>query len=77
MKKVLNFKFIGDVQKFVNDIRAVNNEVLILSGDYAVSGKSLLGILSLDLSKPVIAILKSELQDDVNKFAEICERYKD
>lgn len=42
-----------DVQRFVNKCSMFEDDIVLLSGRYVINGKSLLGILSLDLSKPV------------------------
>lgn len=42
-----------DVQQFVNKCGMFEEDVLLLSGKYVINGKSLLGVLSLDLSKPI------------------------
>lgn len=41
----------ADVQKFVNKCSMFEDDVILSSGKYVVNGKSLLGVLSLDLSK--------------------------
>lgn len=43
-----------DVQRFVSKCSMFEDDIVLLSGRYVINGKSLLGILSLDLSKPVV-----------------------
>lgn len=45
---------IRDIKDFVDLCNEFPNDILVRGGMYAVDGKSLLGILSLDLSKPVV-----------------------
>lgn len=44
---------IPKVQKFVRISQGLRGNVTVVSGRYKVDGKSLLGIFSLNLSKPV------------------------
>lgn len=49
----VNLPTIKDVKDFVNLVNEFPNEVKVSSGNYIVDGKSILGLLSLDLSKSV------------------------
>lgn len=49
----IKFNEMKDVQRFVSKCSMFEDDIVLLSGRYVVDGKSLLGILSLDLSKPV------------------------
>lgn len=54
MKSVtVNLKMAGDVKDFVNIVAKYPYTVDLRSGRYVVDAKSLLGIFSLDLSKPI------------------------
>ena len=44
---------INGVKEFVNKTAAFVGDVTLTSGRYVVDGKSIMGIFSLDLSKPV------------------------
>lgn len=44
---------IEDVKNFVNALNKFTFDVDLVSGRYAVDAKSIMGIFSLDLSKPV------------------------
>lgn len=46
-------KSINEVKKFVQTITQFNGEFEIVSGKYIVDAKSILGLFSVDLSKPV------------------------
>ena len=75
MRKVLvAFNTVDEVAAFVKDMSRFPEDVHIdlVSGRHVVDGKSLLGILSLDLSKPVEVKVKSNsdyvyIKDDVYK----------
>ncbi|MEG1441373.1 MAG: HPr family phosphocarrier protein [Oscillospiraceae bacterium] len=44
---------INDVKNFVNAVTKYEYEVDLISGRYVVDAKSIMGIFSLDLSKPI------------------------
>jgi phosphotransferase system HPr-like phosphotransfer protein len=44
---------LGDIQKFVNAAGLYEAAIDMVSGRYVIDAKSLLGVLTLDLSKPV------------------------
>jgi phosphotransferase system HPr-like phosphotransfer protein len=51
---------INDVKDFVNIVSKYEYDVDLTSGRYVVDAKSIMGIFSLDLSKPI----KVEVHDD-------------
>lgn len=54
MKKVtISLATINDVKNFVNTVAKYDFDVDLVSGRYAVDAKSIMGIFSLDLSKPI------------------------
>ena len=58
---------INDVKMFVNTVAKYDFDVDLVSGRYAIDAKSIMGIFSLDLSKPI------QLQahtDDASAFFE-------
>ena len=44
---------IDKVKGFVNDISRFNTDFDLISGRYVIDAKSIMGIFSLDLSKPI------------------------
>lgn len=68
MMKVYDFvKTCGTFESSI-DVSSMNNR-------YIVDGKSLLGILGLDLSKNVRAILFSNNEDEINRFTTEMEKF--
>ena len=54
MKTVqISLNSIDKVKSFVNDITKCNNDFDLVSGRYVIDAKSIMGIFSLDLSKPI------------------------
>ena len=56
---------INDVKTFVNSVNKYDFDVDLTSGRYVVDAKSIMGIFSLDLSKPIKVEVYSE---DVGEF---------
>lgn len=44
---------INDVKEFVNTVMRFDYDIDLVSGRYAIDAKSIMGIFSLDLSKPI------------------------
>ena len=54
MKTVkISLNTIDKVKTFVNDINRFNAEFDLVSGRYVIDAKSIMGIFSLDISKPI------------------------
>ena len=49
----INLNSIDKVKSFVNDITKFDNDFDLVSGRYVIDAKSIMGIFSLDLSKPI------------------------
>ena len=57
---------IEKVKKFVNTVSKYDTEFDLVSGRYVIDAKSIMGIFSLDLSKPIeLRILEDENHDKV------------
>lgn len=63
---------INDVKNFVNIVMKYDFDVDLVSGRYAVDAKSIMGIFSLDLSKPIE--LKAHT-DEPGAFADEIAKY--
>ena len=68
MKTVkISLNSIDKVKSFVNDLTKFDTDFDLISGRYAVDAKSIMGIFSLDLAKPI----KMEVySDDCPAFLE-------
>ena len=60
-----------DVRRFVNTVTKYDIEIDLCSGRYVVDAKSIMGIFSLDLSKPIA--LEAHTDDASEFFAKIKE----
>ena len=68
----IRLKTFGDVQEFVNILMKFGYDIDLVSGRYIVDAKSIMGIYSLDLTKPI------ELQahtDDAEALFEAIDQY--
>lgn len=50
---LIKLNSVDKVKSFVNKVSKFDEEIDLVSGRYVVDAKSLLGIFSLDLSKPI------------------------
>ena len=73
MKTVsISLNSIDKVKSFVNDITKFDNDFDLVSGRYVIDAKSIMGIFSLDLSKPInLNIQDTEDMDEILKVLEL------
>lgn len=62
---LINLEHVSSVKQFIAISQDISSEVLLKSGRYIVDGKSILGVFSLDLSKPIELICD---ECDISKF---------
>ena len=67
MKRIqISLNSIDKVKAFVNDITKFDNDFDLVSGRYVIDAKSIMGIFSLDLSKPIdLSIHAEENLDEI------------
>ncbi len=63
---------INDVKDFVNAVTLCDYDVDIISGRYAIDAKSIMGIFSLDLSRPVDVVAHT---DECGGFLESIKKF--
>ena len=74
MKTVLiSLNSIDKVKSFVNEISKFNNDFDLVSGRYVIDAKSIMGIFSLDLSKPIS--LNIHADENMNAILEAIKSY--
>ena len=64
---------IDKVKSFVNDITKFDYDFDLVSGRYVIDAKSIMGIFSLDLSKPID--LNIHADDNVEEIMEMLKPY--
>ncbi len=74
MKTVqISLNSIDKVKSFVNDITKFNNDFDLVSGRYVIDAKSIMGIFSLDLSKPINLNIHAE--DNMDEILKVLSPY--
>ena len=58
---------VNQVKRFVNLVAQAPYDVDMVSGRYTVNAKSMLGIYSLDLSKPIQVLIYSDNCEELKK----------
>lgn len=75
MKTVtINLGSIDKVKSFVNDITKFDSDFDLISGRYVIDAKSIMGIFSLDLSKPIDLNIHGEA--DIDNIMEVIKKYE-
>ena len=64
---------INDVKAFVNVVTKYDFEIDLTSGRYVVDAKSIMGIFSLDLSKPIDLAIHAE--SNMDEIMEVLKPY--
>lgn len=69
---IIKLDTINDVKNFVNTVSKYDFDVDLVSGRYAVDAKSIMGIFSLDLAKPIKVEIYSDsctqFLSEINEF---------
>ena len=74
MKTVqISLNSIDKVKSFVNDISKFSNDFDLVAGRYVIDAKSIMGIFSLDLSKPID--LSIHAGEDIDQILELLKPY--
>ena len=69
----ISLNSIDKVKSFVNDLTKFDTDFDLVSGRYVIDAKSIMGIFSLDLSKPIDLNIHAE--DNVDEILSILDRY--
>ncbi len=70
----INLGSIEKVKSFVNDITKFDSDFDLVSGRYVIDAKSIMGIFSLDLSKPIDLNIHGE--KDIDQILETLKKYE-
>ena len=74
MKTVqISLNSIDKVKSFVNDITRFDNDFDLVSGRYVIDAKSIMGIFSLDLSKPIDLNIHAE--NNIDEILSVLDAY--
>ena len=70
----INLGSIDKVKSFVNDITKFDSDFDLVSGRYVIDAKSIMGIFSLDLSKPINLNIHGD--EDNAEIMEVIKKYE-
>ena len=65
---------IDKVKHFVNDVNRFDQDFALISGRYVIDAKSIMGIFSLDLSKPIDLNIHAD-GDDLQEILAVMKPY--
>ena len=76
MKTVqISLNSIDKVKSFVNDISKFNSDFDLVSGRYVIDAKSIMGIFSLDLSKPIDLNIQADEGEELDQILKTLAPY--
>lgn len=67
---------VRDVYELVGITQSCCGNVIARQGRYAVNAKSILGLFSLDLTKPIELLTEQPMRNDEAKIEEFCKRIR-
>ena len=70
----ISLNSINKVKSFVNEITKFDNDFDLVSGRYVIDAKSIMGIFSLDLSKPIDLNIHAS-ESDIENILNILKPY--
>ena len=71
----ISLNSIDKVKSFVNDISKFDCDFDLISGRYVIDAKSIMGIFSLDLSKPIELSIHAEEDNNLSEIMKVLEPY--
>ena len=74
MEIQINLNNINDVKNFVTITQSIPEETILKSGKYVVDAKSIMGVFSLDLSKPITLEIEPSFTTTVSDMSKISEK---
>lgn len=67
---------IEKVKKFTNIANSFDCEIDVLQGRYIVSGHSIMGVFSLNLTETVTVEIDSDDEKEIDKFLDMMEEFR-
>lgn len=71
----LNLNDMSKVKEFVSIAQNITEDVVLRSGKFAVNGKSIMGVFSLDLSTPITLEIEFEYGKSFDAISEILAKF--
>ena len=67
----VSFSKVMDVKRFVEKISSLDGDIDLIDGKYIVDARSLMGILAMDLTKPI----QLDIQNDTGEVMQAIEEF--
>ena len=67
---------ISKVKKFTNIANSFDCEIDVLQGRYIVSGRSIMGIFSLNLTNTVTVEIENDDEKEIDRFIKVMEEFR-
>ena len=74
MEIQINLNNTNDVKNFVATMQSIPEETILKSGKYVVDAKSIMGVFSLDLSKPITLEIEPSFTTTGSDMSKISEK---
>ena len=71
----ISLNSLDKVKSFVNDLTKFDVDFDLVSGRYVIDAKSIMGIFSLDLSKPIDLNIHAEAESSINEILTVLAPY--
>ncbi|WP_343082760.1 HPr family phosphocarrier protein [Blautia producta] len=68
----IKLQSIDKVKHFVNDVSKMQGDFDLTAGRHVINAKSVMGIFSLDLSKPLQLKISGAEEEDIEKLKKYC-----
>ena len=75
IKKTLNLNEVVKIQNFVSSASIHNYDIDVISGRYIIDAKSIMGIFSLDLSKPINILIHAD-EVEAKDFLDVIKNFE-
>lgn len=75
-KFIVNLNSINKIKEFSKDISMFESDIDVVSGRYVIDAKSIMGLFSLDLSKPIQIMIHSDNDSELERFAATMKNYE-
>lgn len=76
MKIKILLNEIEKIKRFIEFVHIINADVDLVLGRYTVNAKSVMGIYSLDLTKPIIAEIYTDDKAEISHFEFLMEEFR-
>lgn len=76
-KFTIKLNRIDDLNSFIKEIVTFESDIDAIRGRYVIDAKSLMGLLSLDLSLPLDIEINAANEEELTSFNEFMQKYLD